>query len=57
MHALAKPRPKKAESAAIKAKPALQGNQIGLFLRIFTLKLKAELEMISQMIFGDFYLS
>lgn len=55
MHALAKPRPKQAESAAIKAKPALRGNQMGLFWRIFTLKLKTELETISQMIFGDFY--
>lgn len=51
MHVLAKPRPKKAESAAIKAKPALQGLQKDVFRNISFLNVKNEFRMFVQTIF------
>ena len=57
MHTLAKPRPKKTESAACKAKSARQGNQIALFRRPYNLKPIMELKMIIQRIFRHFFLT
>jgi hypothetical protein len=54
MHVLAKPRPKTAESAAIKATVVLQEQKTGLFQCIFTWKLKIKFKMIVQMIFEAF---
>ena len=54
MHVMAKPRPKKAESAAMKANVVLQYQKTGLFQCIFTQKLKIEIKMLVQIIFEDF---
>lgn len=56
MHALAKPRPKKAESAAIKVKPAPKGLQKDFFRSIFLLNMKNEFRKFVQMIFKPMFL-
>jgi len=55
MHVFAKPRPKKAESAAKAALPTLHGAQMGLIQRIFAWQVKNDLKMFAKMSFSDFF--